>query len=373
MPPLFALVLSAVLAAQDQIGTGRITGRVIEEGIGTPIAGARVMLLPERPPRTAPFEPPPQAVTDADGRYAFEGLAPGRYRLSVQQPGYVQQAPFTPPPVVELGPDRMQVQRDLALQRGAVITGRIVDQSGRPVAEARVAAMRRLPVPGGRLGMAGSPSTTNDLGEFRLYGLAAGEYVIQAAPRFEGPVSPAGAQRPSVLAPTFYGGTTDPATALPVTVATGQTVSEIVFGLLPVPAFQISGVVVDDAGAPVVDAMVTLMGDMAPSGIAMPGGPGGRARTDATGRFTIPNVIGGTYVLRAAAPVRSPAVGAGTAGASGGVVSGTAGPLSSGGGGIGWATETRDGVTTQYRFDAEREVRITVTDANVVDVRVVVR
>jgi hypothetical protein len=33
--------------------------------------------------------PPPQAVTDQDGRFTFSGLTPGDYRLDARKTGYV--------------------------------------------------------------------------------------------------------------------------------------------------------------------------------------------------------------------------------------------------------------------------------------------
>jgi protocatechuate 3,4-dioxygenase beta subunit len=66
-----------------------VSGRVLEEGSQTPIAGAEVMLVPIRPsPVSAPpFDRPPSTITDRDGRYAFEDVEPGRYRITVQKAG----------------------------------------------------------------------------------------------------------------------------------------------------------------------------------------------------------------------------------------------------------------------------------------------
>ena len=44
-----------------------------------------------------------------------------------------------------------------------------------------------------------------------------------------------------------------------MTVESGETVSDLIIRLVEVPAFQVSGVVVDEAGAPVEGAMVILM------------------------------------------------------------------------------------------------------------------
>ena len=70
----------------------------------------------------------------------------------------------------------------LAIERGAVIAGRVLTPNGQPVPDTRVSAVRRRPgVSGGQLMMAGL-ATTNDLGEFRLHSLAAGEVLRPGRP-----------------------------------------------------------------------------------------------------------------------------------------------------------------------------------------------
>src|SRR6058998_4005014 len=71
--------------------TGRLSGRVTAEGTNAPIAGARVMVFPmlrQAMPPTGPRAIPPQGMTDQDGRFVFNGLAPGEYRVDVQKTGF---------------------------------------------------------------------------------------------------------------------------------------------------------------------------------------------------------------------------------------------------------------------------------------------
>ena len=64
---------------------------------------------------------------------------------------------------------------DFALPRGAVITGRVVDELGYSAEEARVAILCPQNIDGPRrLVPVGNAVTTDDLGEFRLFGISPG-------------------------------------------------------------------------------------------------------------------------------------------------------------------------------------------------------
>ena len=86
-------VLAAVAAVSAQVlPSAHLSGRVVEERTRVPIPGARVSLSSE--PGNAPA-PVQQTITDQDGRYAFEGVAAGRYRVDVQKSGILPLADAT--------------------------------------------------------------------------------------------------------------------------------------------------------------------------------------------------------------------------------------------------------------------------------------
>ncbi len=188
-------------------GTGRIAGRVLAAESGTPIRRAQVRI-------NSPDIGMKTALTDAQGRYDFRDLPAGRFNLHASKSGYVnvqygQTRPFESGRPIELADRQVMEKADFSMPRGSVIAGRIVDEFGEPVADAMVSAMRqtwaggrRRLVPGGR------PTQTNDLGQFRLYGLPPGDYYVSASLRnmesfmfdVAGPGGPSGSSPASLSA-----------------------------------------------------------------------------------------------------------------------------------------------------------------------------
>jgi hypothetical protein len=298
---------------------------------------------------------PPQTTTDQDGRYEFDRVAPGAYRIEVQKTGF---APLIDPPrspTVQVAPGQSVGGVDRQIQKGAVIAGRILDPNGEPLPDVRIMVMRRMTLPAAS-GMAprlipapGQGQQTNDLGEFRVSGLAPGEYYVAAMLRpamfggGAGGLARATQASRTTLARTFYPGTMDQAAAQPLSVAAGAEVGNIVFAMQSAPAFRVSGIVVDENGNPVAGAMVMLMGDPMTGGFL---GPGGNARSQDNGRFEINDVPPGTYRANATVMITSS-----NSGGGGGFVSSS---FSTGGAAI-------------------RPAEVVVTDADVRGLRVVTR
>jgi len=103
------------------------------------------------------------------------------------------------------------------------------------------------------------------------------------------------------MAPTYFPGTTDLTTAAAIVVRAGEYTSNLDFVILPATGFTVSGTVVDDAGAPLGRALLSLTYN-ARNPSAGPRPPL-MAFTDATGRFAIDGVVPGTYMILASMPV----------------------------------------------------------------------
>jgi carboxypeptidase family protein len=381
---IVAISLGQTVPAAQPAGA-RLAGRVTVEGTNAPLADARIVLVPAGRVMIQPFGPPPQTTTDQDGRFAFAGLRPGEYRINVERTGY---APLDEPGrgrTVQLAEGQSIEDLQLQLQKGAVIAGRILAPSGEPEPDVRVIALRRLEgprtlprlVPAPMLGL----QQTNDLGEFRISGLAPGEYYLSATPRQSPPFGgPAVATAPATagasqmtLATTFYPGTTDQAAAQPIAVARGAEVGNVSFTLLSLPAFRVTGIVVDDEGKPIAGAFVSLL-PFPREPIVMGTMDSGRSGDD--GRFVIDKVVAGTYRATAAVPIvmragrGGPATWSSDAATAGGVSAGvvggvTGGVIVSGGGAVSFAGGGGKG--------ADQATDVVVADGDVTDVRVVAR
>jgi protocatechuate 3,4-dioxygenase beta subunit len=380
MSLLTALTLAVALGQSPTASTGAvISGQVLEDVTRAPIAGAQVTLVPSRPPSGPAqfYERPRSVVTDQDGRYTFEGIEPGRYRISVQKTGFTRLDAAAAMPEVNVAAGERAGSVNITLQRGAVITGRVLDEDGQPLVDARIMPMRRVPAGRGRstpntaLVPAGAGTQTNDLGEFRLHSLSPGEHYVMATPRDDlGPSAGAGARK---TIPTYFPSAPDAAGAQPIHVSGGQTLGDVEIRMSRAPAFHISGVVIDEAGRPVVNAMVRLNVDDPGAGPRfMMMGRSMPSRTDSAGRFTIEGVVSGSYTLMAMAPVlisRAPdRSGMGSGSASFGMSSSIGGTVSNE-----VTTETRNGTTVEYRGENATRVQVAVGHADITGLEIVAR
>src|SRR6185503_1519465 len=113
--------------------TGKIRGRVLAVDTNAPLRRAQVTLL------AGQLGVRRFTTTDADGRYEFADVAEGRYTVTAGKGGYVtlqygQRRAFEPGRQVSVADGQDLTQVDIALPRGSVITGRITDEFGEPIA-----------------------------------------------------------------------------------------------------------------------------------------------------------------------------------------------------------------------------------------------
>src|SRR5262249_48735610 len=143
-----------------------------------------------------------------------------------------------------------------------------------------------------RLIAAGRTALTDDLGEFRLFGIPPGQYYLQASWRSTTPVMPSAAQGPSTgYAPMFFPGTLDAAQAQRITVGIGTEMSHVVMKMKPTRTARVAGTALDSQGRP-MRGMVFVMqaaGFMTVSTASA---------TQPDGTFALTGLVPGEYTLR---------------------------------------------------------------------------
>jgi protocatechuate 3,4-dioxygenase beta subunit len=301
--PLAGLLVFAV--AQGVIGFGQsrpmpgaagggvatVTGSIVRLHDGGPVRFAAVVV------ESAEGSVRRTAITDAAGHFTVVDIPPGRYGIRASATGYASgvwteggNRRIAAAMVVEANQRRTGIR--VALARGGVITGRVVDADGAPVEGVPVHALiaefhnsREL-----LRQVAARPRVTDDRGHFRLFGLEPADYYIAAIP---GPFgdSPGGPLAGHPLA--YFPGTSSVADATLIAVAADR---ESAIGDLVVRAamtMTVSGRVIDSQGAPAAAAEMVLLPASGPASSVMP-----RATSDATGQFSFIDVPEGQYLLQ---------------------------------------------------------------------------
>ncbi len=322
------------VVAHPTAGTASISGVVVDdEQPARPVRRAVVTLSGDG------LRPDRGAITDDEGWFALRGLPAGRFTLMAERGAFVTSVygakrPGRPGTPITLADGQRIQSLQVRLWRGAVVSGVLRDGLGAPLPNTAVAAVpvREVTPTGPTLGN-NSQATTNDLGEFRIFGLEPGTYIIRAgSPRLGRPVIaaseaeidamlaalaarkpetlPAGAIRPPTTsiqpagtvmatAPIYFPGTPVVADATPITLVAGEERDGLDFAVEPVRTSTIRGTVVGPDGTPVPQAFIQLaivtrpeqFAGAVPAPVTITAGP--------DGTFTLGPISPGDYRLLA--------------------------------------------------------------------------
>ena len=285
-------------APSAQTGSAVIRGRIVGADTGKPLRRVKVRLSGAELGRDERM-----VSTDADGRYEISDLPAGRFTLSAERRGYLplrygQRRSFEAGRPLQVADGQILDDVDLSLIRMGVISGRVSDELGEPLAGALVFALRSQYFNGRRQWSVSAPAAiTDDEGEYRIGGLAPSTYIVMSRTNARWTADEGGREQSMGFAPTYFGGTTNAAEARRVVVGSGKEAGSSDISLVPGRAVTVSGTALDSRGQPV--KLVVLSQETLGLGGGIVG-PAGNASTSADGTFTVRDVPPGDYKLQAA-------------------------------------------------------------------------
>jgi protocatechuate 3,4-dioxygenase beta subunit len=288
-----------------------ITGRVLDE-FGAPAPNATAIVRAVSPTETESNRRR-TVQTDDRGEFRFGGLGEGEFTISVEALAVAAAAPVSvrvrPGDSVDVGALMFRPgtpsggpappPSEKVLTNWRSLTGHVRDEYGDPVEGARIRVLQ-IRHAGERIAAMAPPDlkprTSDDLGEYRLFGLAPGRYLVVADDDTLGLLmddqsSPVG------YAPIFYPGVANVTFALPVPLDQGEA-SGIDIAFHREPTARVSGMVLDSAGRPVTGGVLLGVSQRSGAMLLEPR----TARAAADGTYAFENVPEGDYVLQAITP-----------------------------------------------------------------------
>ncbi len=254
---------------------GSITGSVTADD-GSPVADATVTVIPTAGGYL------PTVTTDVDGTYTLTGVPPGSYIVRFNPPWretdwqsplleqfYGGATTYQQATKVQVAGGQTTSGIDATLATGGFIAGTVTGAGGQPIPGVTV-------YPHSTAGSAAPWDVTGADGTYRVEGVPSGEYTVV----FDPPAR-------SGLLEEYWDNAATPEQARPVSVAAGQTVSGIDAQLGA--GGSIEGTVTANS-TPLASALVYAAS--AATGYSM------TVTTDALGRYRIPDLPTGSYIVR---------------------------------------------------------------------------
>lgn len=294
--------------------TTSISGTVTRADTHLPVKNVQVTISGERVPALDEDESTLFRTTSVNtndkGNFEFANLPPGSYYVLATHTGMIMKGARVAGMLihVEAGQSPNLI---LVMLPGGAITGRVLNEEGEPMQNISVAAMQYIYTETGRRLGEAKRATSDDKGEYRLFSLKPGSYLLMAdttRTSFEdggatgiaiGSSLDTGApkQDQKIYAPTYYQNESSPEQASPIVLKPGEE-TQANFALVRVSGHHISGKL---SGVPAPKsgdkpeqfrAFVTAMkqGSQFPAGMAVVG-------KDST--FDLGPVAPGKYKIRA--------------------------------------------------------------------------
>lgn len=239
-----------------------------------------------------------------DGAFVFKGITEGKYRLSAARNGYVRleygsSGQMRPGTTIALAKGQTVKGVPLRMIPHAVIAGRVTDSDGEPLAGIYVRAVRISFLRGKRSLLPFGGAQTNDLGEYRLFAVPAGRYLVNATQfqggRREGAIDASGRPAEDGDVPTYHPSASEPEQGSWISVSAGGRIQGVDIMMAKARTYAVKGRV---SGMPGSDASVSAMllprgGDIFSSLEPR------RTQVSAEGTFQLTKVRPGAYYVQA--------------------------------------------------------------------------
>src|SRR5581483_7741385 len=258
--------------------------------------GSSIVASPDSP-NVIEFSGPSGATeTDADGNFAFEGLAPGGYSVSAERAGYLVSMQ-----TVRITAGQSVTGLAIQLVAQSIIAGRVLDDEGEilPGATVKIDTYAIRKECAFCISVGPVSGTTDADGAFSIGGLHPGRYVVSvtAPPRMTPAVkSKMPDTRKEVYVTTYYPDAIDRADATPVVLAPGAQARGLELKLQKSAVFKIRGKVVNAAsGEPTAAENLSLLRQ----GTRPPGLSARSVAVSSDGEFAFSGILPGNYLLEA--------------------------------------------------------------------------
>ncbi len=248
---VFATVLAAQPVTQPKPPSARmescsIEGQVVNAITGEPLTKVAIDVWQVGNSPGQRYD----TITTAGGRFAMRDMEPGQYRMRANKRGYgageYSTRRLTAGTGTTLSLDPGQHLKDVVLRMSpqAVITGRALDDDGEPLPNVGFFLFRYTYRRGKRQLEECDQANTNDLGEYRMFGLSPGRYYLSATPNdFAGRRQAYDNGRG--YAPVYYPGATDPAGAKAIDLEAGTLLRGVDITMIKTRTARVRGRVVD--------------------------------------------------------------------------------------------------------------------------------
>jgi uncharacterized GH25 family protein len=272
---------------------GQITGHVLRADNNEPIPRAIVSLNPMGGRGVNVVAPPQSTRTDGTGAYTFTTVTPGNYTLNAQHNGYVNEAfqraiNGVAPETITVAAGETVSKIDVRLLAAAVISGTVTDEDNQPLEGVQVAAIRMRYQKGGQQQETALQNVmTDDLGNFRLYGLAEGNYFVKIESRNM-------QNGETMFRSAYYPGTPAIENAQKLKATAGAETSGVRFSVGTQSTYTITGSVIDTTDLPGPKRYNVSAVQVAAGANFAQGG-----QTNPDGTFTLRGIPSGDYMLMA--------------------------------------------------------------------------